>query len=190
MNDSDLDILRRRGTGVAHCPSSNMKLASGVAPVLKMFRLGIPVGLGTDGPAGSNNDFNLFEEMDLASKLAKVTSMDPTALPARKAVEMATIEGARAAGLDRKVGSLEAGKRADLIAIRLNQPHAVPMFDLYSQIVNTLKASDVTDVMVEGRWLVRGRRPLTLDEVAIRAKAREYEVQLRGIGQERRAARP
>lgn len=182
MNDSDLDILRRRSTGVAHCPSSNMKLASGVAPVLQMFRLGIPVGLGTDGPAGSNNDFNLFEEIDLASKLAKVTSMDPTALPARKAVEMATIEGARAAGLDRKVGSLEAGKRADLIAIRLDQPHAVPMFDVYSQIVNTLKASDVTDVMVEGRWLVRGRRPLTLDAAAIRAKAREYEVQLREIG--------
>jgi 5-methylthioadenosine/S-adenosylhomocysteine deaminase len=179
MDDADLDLIAQHRCGVAHCPSSNMKLASGIAPVLKMFARGIPVGLGTDGPAGSNNDFSLLEEADLASKLAKVTSMDPTSLPAEKAVAMATIEGARAAGLDKKVGSLEPGKRADLITLRLDQPHAMPMFNVYSQIVNVLKGSDVSDVMVEGRWLVRNRKPLTLDPVSIRAKAIEYQQQIK-----------
>lgn len=175
---ADLAILKRRSTGVAHCPSSNMKLASGIAPVLKMFQLGIPVGLGTDGPAGSNNDFNMFEEMDLASKLAKVFSRDPQSLPARKAVEMATIDGAKAIGLADRIGSLEPGKRADLIAVRLDQPHAVPMFNVYSQLVYALKASDVADVMIEGRWVVRKRKPLTLDAPAIRAKALAYRARI------------
>lgn len=178
VDDTDLSILKKRSTGVAHCPSSNMKLASGIAPVLKMFKLGIPVGVGTDGPAGSNNDFNLFEEMDLASKLAKVSAMDPVALPAQKAVEMATIEGAKAAGLEKKIGSLEAGKRADMIVVQLDQPHAVPMFNVYSQLVYALKASDVTDVMVEGAWVIRERKPLTLDEKAIRTKAAEYQTRI------------
>ncbi len=178
VDDADIATLRRRGTGVAHCPSSNMKLASGIAPVLKLFEAGVPVGLGTDGPAGSNNDFNLFEEMDLASKLAKVTASDPQALPARKAVEMATVEGARAIGLEKQIGSLEAGKRADLIVVSLDQPHATPMFDAYSQIVYALKASDVRDVMVEGQWLVRARKPLTLDAKAIRAAAERYRSQI------------
>jgi 5-methylthioadenosine/S-adenosylhomocysteine deaminase len=179
MDDADLAIAKRRATGIAHCPSSNMKLASGIAPVLKMFSLGIPVGLGTDGPAGSNNDFSLFEEMDLASKLAKVHSQDSTALPAEKAVAMATIEGAKAIGLADKIGSIEPGKRADLVAVRLDQPHAMPMFKVYSQLVYALKASDVSDVMVEGRWLVRARRPQTLDPRAIRAKAAEYQAAIR-----------
>lgn len=178
VDDADLGILKQRAAGVAHCPSSNMKLASGIAPVMKMLRLGIPVGLGTDGPAGSNNDFNLFEEMDLASKLAKVSTMDPTALNARQAVEMATIGGARAIGLHRETGSLEPGKRADLIAISLSEPHAWPMFGVYSQIVNALKASDVRHVMVEGKWLLRDRRPLTLNPAAIRAKAGEYRARI------------
>jgi 5-methylthioadenosine/S-adenosylhomocysteine deaminase len=174
VDDADLGLLKQRGTGLAHCPSSNMKLASGIAPVMKMLRLGIPVGLGTDGPAGSNNDFNLFEEIDLASKLAKVSAMDPTAVTARQAVEMATIGGARAVGLDRRIGSLEPGKRADLITISLAEPHAWPMFDAYSQVANALKASDVRNVMVEGKWLLRDRQPLTLNRAAIQAKAEEY----------------
>lgn len=178
VDDTDLSVLKRRKTGVAHCPSSNMKLASGIAPVLKMLDLRIPVGLGTDGPAGSNNDFNLFEEMDLASKLAKVSSLNPEALSAQKAVEMATIDGAVVAGLSGKIGSLEAGKRADLIVVQLDQPHAVPMFNVYSQLVYALKASDVSDVMVEGRWLVRNRKALTLDEKSIRAKALEYQTRI------------
>ncbi len=108
--------------GVAHCPSSNAKLASGVAPVVAMLKAGLAVGLGTDGPAGCNNDFNLFEEMDLAAKLQKVITGDPAVLPATAAFEMATIRGARALGMEREIGSLETGKRADLIAVRLDRP--------------------------------------------------------------------
>lgn len=178
VNADDTAVLASRGTGVAHCPSSNMKLASGIAPVLRMLRLGIPVGLGTDGPAGSNNDFNLFEEMDLASKLAKVAENDPEALPAQKAVEMATIGGAKAIGLAAKIGSLEPGKRADLITVRLDRPHAAPMFDVYSQLVYALKASDVRDVWIEGRPVVRDGRALTLDRVAILQKAAEYRARI------------
>jgi 5-methylthioadenosine/S-adenosylhomocysteine deaminase len=178
VDPDDSGILALRGTGVAHCPSSNMKLASGVAPVARMFRLGIPVGLGTDGPAGSNNDFNMFEEMDLASKLAKVANEDPEALPARKAVEMATIEGAKAIGLADRIGSLESGKRADLIVVRLDRPHATPLFDVYSHLVYALKASDVRDVVIEGRVVVRDGRPLTLDPAAILGAARQYRARI------------
>jgi 5-methylthioadenosine/S-adenosylhomocysteine deaminase len=174
VDEEDLAILQRRGVGIAHCPSSNAKLASGVAPVTRMLALGLAVGLGTDGPAGSNNDFNLFEEMDLAAKLQKVTTGDPQALSARQALEMATILGARALGLEDRIGSLEPGKYADLIAVRLDRAHAVPLYDLYSQMVYALKASDVTDVMVHGRWLVRDGRPLTLDARRILSKAEEY----------------
>ncbi len=111
VNEADLAILKARGVGIAHCPSSNMKLASGVAPVTRMLALDLPVGLGPDGPAGSNNDFNMFEEMDLAAKLAKVTTMNPQALPAAQALEMATIRGARALGMEKEIGSLETGKK-------------------------------------------------------------------------------
>src|SRR5579862_9268800 len=117
VDEADLAILKSRGVGIAHCPSSNMKLASGVAPVTRMLALDLPVGLGPDGPAGSNNDFNMFEEMDLAAKLQKVFTGDPRSLPATAAVEMATIRGARALGLEKQVGSLEAGKLADMITI-------------------------------------------------------------------------
>src|SRR5262249_59918240 len=126
----------------------NMKLASGIAPVIRMLALDLAVGLGPDGPAGSNNDFNLIEEMDLAAKLQKVTSMDPQALPASAALKMATIRGARALGLEKEIGSLETGKRADAILVRIDRPHGVPLYDAVSQIVYALKASDVRDVMV------------------------------------------
>jgi 5-methylthioadenosine/S-adenosylhomocysteine deaminase len=178
VDEADRKILRERGVGVAHCPSSNTKLASGVAPVVAMIEAGLAVGLGTDGPAGSNNDFNLFEEMDLAAKLQKVSTGDPRALPARQALEMATILGARAVSLEKEIGSLEAGKRADLITVSLDQPHAVPMYDVYSQLVYALKASDVADVMVNGRWIVRDRRSLTLDWPAIAAKAGEFRARI------------
>ena len=126
LNDADLAILKARGTGLAHNPSSNMMLASGVAPVVKILDLGIPMGLGTDGVAGSNNDVDLMEEMDLAAKLQKVATGDPQALPAEQAFAMATILGARALRMDTLIGSIEPGKRADLIAIRIDAPHAVP----------------------------------------------------------------
>ncbi len=174
LSDADLAILKRHGTGIAHCPSSNMKLASGIAPVTKMLALGLNVGLGPDGPAGSNNDFNLFEEMDLAAKLQKVTTGDPQALPAERALAMATILGARALGMEKEIGSIEPGKRADLIAVDLSQPHAVPMYNVYSQVVYALKGSDVRDVMVNGRAIVRDRRSLTLNAGEILRKADEY----------------
>jgi len=174
VDDADLNILRERRVGVAHCPSSNMKLASGAAPVAKMLTLGIAVGLGTDGPAGSNNDLNLFEEMDLASKLQKLVTSDPQVLPARQSLEMATIGGARALGLDKQTGSLEPAKRADLITVRLDRPNAVPLYDVYSQMVYALKGSDVQDVMVNGRLVVRDAQPLTIDQNQVLAKAQEF----------------
>jgi 5-methylthioadenosine/S-adenosylhomocysteine deaminase len=179
VDDNDLRLMHERGVGVAHCPSSNTKLASGVAPVVKMLSLGLAVGLGTDGPAGSNNDFNLFEEMDLAAKLQKVFTRDPQALPAQQALELATIGGARVLGLDKEIGSLEPGKRADMITVRLDAPHAVPMYNVYSQLVYALKASDVNDVMVNGRLIVRNRKMLTLDAAAIIAAAEKYGQQIR-----------
>lgn len=178
LNDADLSILKARGTGIAHNPSSNMKLSSGVAPVVKMLKLGIPVGLGTDGVAGSNNDANMMEEMDLASKLQKVSTMDPQALPAEQSFAMATITGARALRMDKLIGSLERGKRADIITIRVDQPHAVPMYNVYSQLVYALKGSDVNDVMVNGKPIVRDRQMLTINAAQVLAKAAEYQVKV------------
>jgi len=177
-SDADIATLKRRNVGVAHCPSSNMKLASGAAPVVKMLAAGIHVGLGPDGPAGSNNDFNLFEEMDLAAKLQKVITMDPQALPASAALDMATIGGARVLGMEKEIGSIEAGKRADLIVVRLDRPNAAPMYDVVSQMVYALKADDVRDVMVNGRPVVRDGKILTLDEKAVMAKAEEYRAKI------------
>jgi 5-methylthioadenosine/S-adenosylhomocysteine deaminase len=178
VDDEDMAILKSRGVGVAHCPSSNMKLASGVAPIVRMLALDLAVGLGPDGPAGSNNDFNLFEEMDLAAKLQKVTKLDPQALPAAAALEMATIRGARALGMEKEIGSLEAGKRADAILVRIDRPHAVPLYDAVSQMVYALKAGDVRDVMVNGKLVVRDRRILTLNQQAIVYKAEEYRAKI------------
>ena len=174
VDEADMAILKSRGVGVAHCPSSNMKLASGVAPVTRMLALDLAVGLGPDGPAGSNNDFNMFEEMDLAAKLQKVTTMNPQALPAAAALEMATIRGARSLGMEKEIGSLESGKRADLIAVRIDRANAQPLYDVVSQMVYALKGSDVRDVMVNGKVVVRDAKILTLNEAQILAKAAEY----------------
>ncbi len=175
LDDADLAILKARGTGLAHCPSSNMMLSSGVAPVVKILSLGIPMGLGTDGVAGSNNDVNMMEEMDLAAKLQKVSTNDPRSLPAEEAFAMATILGAKALRMDHLIGSIEAGKRADLIAIRIDAPNAVPMYNVYSQLVYALKGSDVSDVMVNGKTIVRDRQMLTIDAPSVLAKAVEYQ---------------
>jgi 5-methylthioadenosine/S-adenosylhomocysteine deaminase len=178
VDEADLAILKSRGVGIAHCPSSNMKLASGIAPVTRMLALDMAVGLGPDGPAGSNNDLNMFEEMDLAAKLQKVITGDPRNVPAEAAVEMATIRGAHALGMEKEIGSLETGKRADLISIRLDRPNAVPLYNVYSQMIYALKGSDVEDVMVNGKLLVKDARPLTLNAAQIEAKAREYREQV------------
>ena len=174
LDDADINLLRDKGAGVAHCPSSNMMLASGVAPVMKMLAAGITVGLGTDGPAGSNNDFNMFEEMDLAAKLQKVATGDPRALPAEQALEMATIMAARSLGMEKEIGSIEPGKKADLIGVRLDVPNAVPLYSVYPQMVYALKAGDVAQVMVNGRWIVRSGKMLTLDRAAVLAEAEKY----------------
>jgi 5-methylthioadenosine/S-adenosylhomocysteine deaminase len=179
LNDADMAILKRRDTGLAHNPSSNMKLASGVAPVVKILSLGIPMGLGTDGVAGSNNDHDMMEELDLAAKLQKVATGDPRALPATQAFEMATITGARALHMDKLIGSLEKNKRADMITISLTAAHGVPLYNVYSQLVYALQGSDVTDVMVNGRPIVRDRRMLTLDARPIMLKAAEYQAQVK-----------
>jgi 5-methylthioadenosine/S-adenosylhomocysteine deaminase len=174
VDERDRRILADRGVGCVHNPSSNMMLASGVAPVIEERAAGIAVGLGTDGPAGSNNDLDLMEEMDLAAKLQKITKMDPRALGAKSVVEMATIEGAKALHMEKQIGSLEAGKKADIILISLEEPNAVPMFDIYAQLAYALKASDVETVVIGGRVLMRDKKLLTLNEPEILAKAREY----------------
>jgi 5-methylthioadenosine/S-adenosylhomocysteine deaminase len=174
VNEADRKILAQRQVGCVHNPSSNMMLASGVAPVPEERAAGVAVGLGTDGPAGSNNDLDLMEEIDLAAKLAKITKMSPLALNAKAVVEMATIDGARALHKEKEIGSLEKGKKADMIVISLDEPNAVPMYDIYAQIAYALKASDVETVMIGGRLVMQDHKLLTVDEAAAIAKAREY----------------
>jgi 5-methylthioadenosine/S-adenosylhomocysteine deaminase len=167
VDAGDREILKRRGVAVSHNPESNMKLSSGIAPVAAMAKEGLLWTLGTDGPAGSNNDLSMFESMDFAGKLAKVSTGDPTVLPARDLVVAATRSGAEALGLGGRVGSIETGKRADLIAVEVRNPHVEPFEDLYSTLAYSAKSSDVTDVWVDGRRLLDARRATTLDEKAI-----------------------
>jgi 5-methylthioadenosine/S-adenosylhomocysteine deaminase len=174
VDEADWKLLAERRVGCVHNPSSNMMIASGVSPVPEMRAAGVAVGLGTDGPAGSNNDLDLMEEIDLAAKLAKISKMNPLALNARAVVEMATIDGARALHMEKEIGSLEAGKKADLILISLEEPNAVPMYDVYSQIAYSLKGSDVETVVIGGRVVMRERKLLTIDEPAVLDKARQY----------------
>jgi len=174
VDEADRKLLAERGVGCVHNPSSNMMIASGVSPVPEMRAVGVAVGLGTDGPAGSNNDLDLMEEIDLAAKLAKISKMNPLALNAKSVVEMATIDGARAIHMEKEIGSIEAGKRADIILISLNEPNAVPMYDIYAQIAYALKGSDVETVIIGGKVVMRDRRLLTVDEPKVLEKAREY----------------
>jgi 5-methylthioadenosine/S-adenosylhomocysteine deaminase len=176
--EEDIKTLASRRVGVAHCPQSNMKLAAGAAPVPQMLRAGVAVGLGTDG-AASNNDLNMWEEIDTAAKLHKLVSRDPTVINAREALEMATIRGARAIHLDKQIGSLEAGKLADLIVVDVTSSHQTPLYNIYSQLAYATKASDVETVIINGRVVMRNRRVLTVDEPSVRAKAIEYRDRIR-----------
>ena len=173
-DEKDRELIRRFGIALSHNPESNMKLASGIADVAAWQKEGIVWGLGTDGVAGSNNDLSMFEAMDFAGKLAKVSREDPTVLPARELLAAATRGGARALGLADRIGTLEPGKRADFIAVDLDNAHVTPFSDLYSAIVYSVKASDVTDVWVDGKRLLAARRPTTLDPKAILARARRW----------------
>jgi 5-methylthioadenosine/S-adenosylhomocysteine deaminase len=172
-NQEEVALLKRLGVGVAHNPQSNMKLASGVAPVPQMLSADVAVGLGTDG-AASNNDLNMWEEMDTAAKLHKVTSGDPKVVSAEQAFEMATIRGARALHLDEQIGSLEVGKRADLCIVDLDDLSQTPLYNIYSHLVYATKADDVRTVIIEGRVVMRDRTLLTLDESVIKMRARAY----------------
>ncbi len=172
-NNAELDILKRRGVGVAHNPQSNMKLASGVAPVPAMLERDIAVGLGTDG-AASNNDLDLWEEIDTAAKLHKLFSKDPKTLPAEQAFEMATIRGARALHIDDITGSIEAGKRADIAIVDLDSLNQVPYYNIYSSLVYSTKADDVRTVIINGRLVMLDRRLLTLNESDIKKDANAY----------------
>ncbi len=163
VDTSDLAILKQHNTGVAHCPSSNMKLASGIAPVTQMLKLGINVGLGNDGFAGSNDSADLLRELDIAAKLQKVNQSDPTALPAEQAFGMATIGGARVLGLEREIGSLEPGKRADFFTLSLGESRAVPLYEIYSFLAYSAHSGDVEDVFINGHQIVTNRRVLTIN---------------------------
>lgn len=176
--EEDIKTLATRKVGVAHCPQSNMKIAAGAAPVPQMLRAGVSVGLGTDG-AASNNDLSIWEEIDTAAKLHKLISKDPTVITAREALEMATIRGARAIHLDKDIGSLEAGKLADLIIVDGSSTHQTPAYDVYSKLAYSTKASDVETVIINGRVIMRNRRVLTVDERSVRVRAIEYRDRIR-----------
>ena len=172
LTEEEMDLLARRGVRVAHNPESNMKLASGVAPIPDLLKRGVPVGLGTDGCA-SNNNLDLFQEMDFAAKLHKVHRLDPTVMPAETVLEMATLGGARVLGMEAEIGSLEAGKKADLIVVDLNRPHLQPVYNVVSQLVYSATGADVRDVIIDGRIVMQNRKLLTLDEEQILGRMKE-----------------
>ena len=178
VTDEDIGILKRRGVGVAHNPESNMKLASGAAPVVKYLAAGVAVGLGTDG-AASNNDLDMFEAMRQASFLAKATTRDPTVVSAQAALDLATIGGARALQMDRLIGSLETGKRADLITVSMSAARQTPMYDPVSHLVYTTHGDDVRTTIVDGKVLMRNRRVQTLDRASVIAAANALALKVR-----------
>ena len=178
VDEAEIEILRRFDVKVAHNPESNMKLASGVAPVPAMLEAGLCVGLGTDGPA-SNNDLDMFSEMDTAAKIHKVNSMDPTVMDARTVLKMATINAARALGLDHLTGSLEVGKKADIIVVDTAKPHLTPLYDPFSHLVYAASGSDVDTVVINGRVVAEKRRLLTIDMDRIMAEMKVLSDEIR-----------
>jgi 5-methylthioadenosine/S-adenosylhomocysteine deaminase len=178
VDAADIALLKSHEVAVSHNPESNMKLASGIAPVSEYVAAGVTIGLGTDG-AASNNDLDMFEAMRFAALLHKVKTGDPRTLPAEAVLEMATIQGARALGLEKQIGSLEAGKRADVIVVSTASARMTPMYQPVSHLVYAAHGEDVRTVMVNGRVLMRDRRMLTLDEPAILAEAQKLANQVR-----------
>jgi 5-methylthioadenosine/S-adenosylhomocysteine deaminase len=177
LDQADIQTMAQFGAGCSFNPSSNMKSAAGLMPAVEMLAAGVPVGIGTDG-AASNNDQDMFREMDLAAKLQKFSRDDPKALPAEQTVAMATIIGARALHMEKQTGSLEAGKKADLIVVDTTAPHATPMYNVYAQIVYALKDLDVRSSVINGRVVMEDRKFLTLDEAGILARAETYKKQV------------
>ncbi|MEJ2588746.1 MAG: amidohydrolase [Deltaproteobacteria bacterium] len=179
VTDADIEQLAAHGVRVVVNPESNMKLASGIAPVPKLRARGVTVGLGTDGCA-SNNNLDLLAEMDTAAKVQKVVSLDPTVMDARTVCKMATIEGARALGLDHIIGSLETGKKADIIVVDTDRPHLTPMYNPFSHLVYAAKGNDVIHSIINGRVVMKDRKLGTLDTEAVMRHAREKANQVRG----------
>jgi 5-methylthioadenosine/S-adenosylhomocysteine deaminase len=173
VTDTDIAVLKTRGVGISHNPESNMKLASGTAPVPAYLKADVNIGLGTDG-AASNNDLDMFEAMRVAALLHKHANADPRALSARSALEMATIRGARALGMDKRLGSLEPRKQADLITVSTNGARQTPMYDAVSHLVYVIRGDDVQNTIVNGQVLMRDRKVLTLDEKAVLAEGRGW----------------
>lgn len=179
LTEEDMDLLAATGAGVAHCPESNMKLASGIAPVAELLAKNVPVGLGTDGCA-SNNNLDMLQEMDTAAKLQKVHHLDPTALPASQTLALATRGSAKVLGLEKEVGSLSPGLKADLVVIDLNQPHLTPLYDPYSHLVYAASGADVQTVVVHGQIVVQDKKLTAFDLEETLAKARELALKVRG----------
>ena len=178
VSDAEIALLKAKGVGISHNPESNMKLASGIAPVTAYLRADVAIGLGTDG-AASNNDLDMFEAMRQASFLAKVSTFDPQAVSAKTALEMATIRGARALGMENRIGSLEKGKRADLIIVSMNSARQTPMYDPISHLVYVTRGDDVQTTIVQGKVLMRNRKVLTLDEPSVLREARAWAEKVR-----------
>jgi 5-methylthioadenosine/S-adenosylhomocysteine deaminase len=178
MTDEDIGIFADHGCKVVHNPESNMKLASGVAPITKMLKKGITVGLGTDGCA-SNNNLDMFQEMDTAAKLEKAVRLDPTVMSARTVLRMATCDGAKVLGLDRSVGTLAVGKRADICIVDMDKPHLTPLYDEYSHLTYAVSGSDVDTVLINGTLVMQGRRLLTIDEREAMRRVNAIAVRIR-----------
>jgi len=172
VNSEDIQILKKYNAGVAHNPESNMKLASGIAPVPEMLKVGIPVALGTDG-ASSNNDLDMIHEMRSCALLHKVNTMDPTVIPAYQALEMATANGGKAVGMDKEIGVLKPGFKADMVIINLEEAHMTPRYDLLANIVYSSQARDVETVIIDGNIVMENRKIKTIDEEEVLKKARE-----------------
>ncbi|MFA5179745.1 MAG: amidohydrolase [Syntrophales bacterium] len=178
MDDEDMGIFADHGCKVVHNPESNMKLASGIAPVAQMLKLGLDVALGTDGCA-SNNNLDMFQEMDTAAKLAKVATLDPTVLPAPAVIKMATRNGAQALGMGHLTGVLEVGKKADVILINTRKPHLTPMYNAYSHLVYAVTGADVDTSIINGNLVMENRRLLTIKEEEVMERVNRIALKVR-----------
>ncbi|HIQ36929.1 MAG TPA: amidohydrolase [Desulfocapsa sulfexigens] len=172
LDNKEIELLAERKVKVSHCPESNMKLASGTAPIVKMLKAGITVGIGTDG-AASNNDVDMFGEMNTVAKIHKVAHMDPTAMNAEQTLHAATLAGARSLSAEKQIGSLEVGKKADMIVLNMNQPHLTPLYNIPSHLVYAARGVDVIHSIINGRVVMESRELKTLDENRILAQMRE-----------------
>ena len=178
LTDDDIEIYRKRDVKVSHNPESNLKLASGISPIVKFLTAGIKVGLGTDG-AASNNNLNMFEEMNMVAKVQKAMNKDTTVLPADTVLKMATIDGAKVLGIDNITGSLEEGKKADMIFIDLNKPHLTPMYNPYSHLVYAVQGSDVDTVIINGKIVMKNRKLITINENEVMGKVNKLAAKIK-----------